>query len=63
MMRLSTIAALCSMALGCSSNASMAPRIQREAMAEVQVGGAKPAAPAKSVDRKIRYTANVEVVV
>ncbi len=63
MMRLSTIAALCSMALGCSSDPSMSsPSIARQAV-EAQAVGAKPVALAKSVDRKIRYTANVEVVV
>ena len=64
MMRLSILAAICTMALGCSSDSSMSPRIGREAPVEAKaVVGAKPVAPAKSNDRKIRYTANVEVVV
>lgn len=61
MMRLSILAALCS--LGCSSDPSMSPSISREAKVVVAAGGAKPVAPEKSNDRKIRYTANVEVVV
>ena len=59
-------AAMCLFALGCSNEPSYSPTSAREGAAAPQPGGAKPApaeAPAKSINRIIRYTANVEIVV
>ena len=58
------VVAMCLFAMGCSSDPSYVPSVARENAAAPQPGGAKPAdAPAKSINRKIRYTANVELVV